>query len=422
MTSSHHTYLKVYKDGPLSFVASKKKVCCINTAVNCGHVVKPISMSCVRSAEKTHTADITHMVMPKNGDILFTADSDGIVVAYKVPSLDKMRQTQVGGVVTALRYVKSTTLRTNLKDEPVGHLIIAFQVIRSQLGDGKTRIQIWNPRLNEISWLVDLNSEVLSLKYAESWEVPLLVGCFDGSFRAAEPRSQQVLRYVDLGSPVQILKLVRKNPDKLKTDVAGIMLLACACKSGLVAVLTEDGNKLCEFQAGQQVGDNGLLYADQHDILICGTSAGHLRFFSIEEDKMKHARQLGGRVTCVGPFLAGEGQNGLVCVSVSLREIRANSTGEVYLVDPKTADPMLKICHEGFDGTSVKWVACMSQLLIASLNGYVSAWDTAGRRILRLDDKDLGFGSGPQGKVPTGYRHIGTGSLEVSRRSLEFGG
>eukprot|EP00746_Dinoflagellata_sp_MGD_P001334 gnl/MRDRNA2_/MRDRNA2_102510_c0_seq1.p1 gnl/MRDRNA2_/MRDRNA2_102510_c0~~gnl/MRDRNA2_/MRDRNA2_102510_c0_seq1.p1 ORF type:complete len:422 (-),score=58.10 gnl/MRDRNA2_/MRDRNA2_102510_c0_seq1:94-1359(-) len=419
MTSSHHTYLKVHRDGPLTFVATKKKVCCIDTSVNCGHVVKPISMSCVRSAEKCHTADITHMVMPKYGDILFTADSNGIVVAYKIPSLDKMRQTQVGGVVTAMRYVKSHTLRTNLRDEPIGHLIIAFQVIRSQLGDGKSRIQIWNPRLNEISHMVDLNSEVLSLKYAESWEVPMLVGCFDGSFRAVEPRSQQVLRYVDIGSPIQIMKLVRKHPERLKTGVADVMMLAAACKSGLVTILTEDGNKLREFQAGLSV--SGLLYADQHDLLISGTTSGHLRFFSIEDGKTPHVRLLGGRVTSLGPFLAGEGPQGLVAVSVSLREIRANSTGEVYLVDPVTAEPVLKICHEGFDGTSVKWVGCLSQLLIASLNGYISAYDTAGRRILRLDDKDLGFGSGPCSKVPTGYMHIGTGSLEATRRSCEIG-
>jgi WD40 repeat protein len=375
------------------------------------------------------------MVMPKNGDILFTADSDGIVVAYKIPSLEKMRQTQVGGVVTAVRYVKSRTLRYNLRDEPVGHLIIASQVIRSQLGDGKTRIQIWNPRLNEVSHIVDLNSEVLSLKYAESWQVPLLVGCFDGTFRAIEPNanpesnidplkgpvppSGQVLRYVELGSPVQIMKLIRKNPDKLKTGVADIMMLAAACKSGLVTILTEDGNKLREFQAGLSV--SGLLYADQHDLLLSGTTSGHLRFFSIEDGKTPHVRLLGGRVTCLGPFLAGEGAHGLVCVSVSLREIRANSTGEVYLVDPVTAEPVLKICHEGFDGTSIKWVGSMSQLLIASLNGYVSAWDTAGRRILKLEDKDLGFGSGPNSKVPTGYMQLGTGSLEATRRSVEIG-
>jgi len=419
MTSSHHTYLKVFKDGPLTFVANKKKVCCIDTAVNCGHVVKPISMSCVRTAEKSHTADITHMVMPKNGDVLFTADSNGIVVAYKVPSLEKMRETKVGGVVTAMRYVKSTTLRTNLKDEPIGHLIIAFQIVRSLLGDGKTRIQIWNPRLNEISHMVDLNSEVLSLKYAESWEVPLLVGCFDGSFRAVEPHSQQVLRYVEIGSPVQILKLIRKNVDKLKTGVAEIMMLAAACKSGLITILTEDGNKLREFQAGTAV--SGLLYADQHDLLISGTTAGHLRFYTIEDGKMPHVRNLGGRITCLGPFLAGEGAHGLVGVAVSYREVRPNSTGEVYLVDPVTADAVLKISHDGFDGTSIKWVGCASQLLIASLNCHISAWDTAGRRILKLEDKDLGFGSGPCGKLPNGYRHIGTGSLEATRRSVEIG-
>merc|ERR1711904_402685 len=122
------------------------------------------------------------------------------------------------------------------------------------------------------------------------------------------------------------------NPEKLKTGVADIMMLAAACKSGLVTILTEDGNKLREFQAGLQVGDNCLLYADQHDLLMCGTSAGYLRFFSIEDGKTPHHRQLGGRITCLGPFLAGEGQHGLVAVSVSLREIRANSTGEVYLV------------------------------------------------------------------------------------------
>merc|ERR1719262_1933997 len=154
---------------------------------------------------------------------------------------------------------------------------------------------------------------------------------------------------------------------------------------------------------------------------MSGTTAGHLRFYSIEDGKVPHVRNVGGRVTCLGPFLAGEGSHGLFAVGVSLREIRANSTGEVYLFDPVTADPMLKICHEGYDATSVKWVGCVSQLLIASLNGYISAWDTAGRRILRLDDKDLGCGSGPCGKVPTGYRHIGTGSLEATRRSLEFG-
>jgi len=370
------------------------------------------------------------MVMPKKGNILFTADSSGCVVAYKTPSLETMRQTKVGGVVSALRYVKSHTLRTNLKDESVGHLIIAFQVVRSQLGDGKTRIQIWNPRLNEISWIVDLNSEVLSLKYAENWEVPLLAGCFDSSVRWVDPKSQQVLQRVEIGTQevearmnrhdsIQILKLIRKNVDCLKSGVAEMLMLAVACKSGLVVILTEDGKQLREFQAGGQVGPKCLLYADQHDLLISGTSSGDLRFYSIEDYKMPHVRQVGGRVTCIGPFLAGEGSHGLLAVGVSLREISSNSTGVVYLFDPVTADPMLKISHEGYDATSIKWVGCASQLLIASLNGYVSAWDTAGRRILRLNDTDLGFGGGPCGKVPTGYRHIGTGSLEVTKRSVE---
>merc|ERR1719420_2129001 len=121
---------------------------------------------------------------------------------------------------------------------------------------------------------------------------------------------------------------------------------------------------------------------------MSGTTMGHLRFYSIEDGKVPHVRQFGGRITCLGPFLAGESQHGLVAVCVSIREIRSNSTSEVYLVDPVTADPVLKISHEGFEGTSVKWVGCVSQLLIASLNGLISAWDTAGRRILRLDEKD----------------------------------